>query len=399
MRVLFTTLPGYGHAYPMIPIATALRDSGHDVLFCCAPGFGRVIGQHGFATRPSGIDYRVGQEAGLVPSWRAARAAGDRSYPYTGKVLVEFASAAMLPDVLRTAESWRPDLIVRDAVEFSGCVVGEALGIPHATGRDNRFLSPEIWRAEAGAELDALRAAVGLPPDPGCAMLYRRLGLVSMPPSFVSAVGPDAAPDAREFNVHVSPTMRFVQPRVTCDPAPALPDHLVNGDRPLVFVSLGTIIRDDDLLDRIGATARTLGVNILIAVGPQSEGANTPRPQVTFMARVPVEEALRRSAVVITTGASGLTVMALSLGKPVLTVPLAADQPINALRCEALGAGVRVSPQAPTAEFAEALGRLLHDPAAAAAARAIEAECRALPTPDQAVGLLADLVAQGGTGI
>ncbi|MFD7730109.1 glycosyltransferase [Kitasatospora phosalacinea] len=397
MRVLFTTLPGYGHAYPMLPVAAALRDSGHDVLFCCAPGFRQVIEQHGFRTRGAGPDYRVGQEAGLVRSWGEARAAGDRDYRYTGKVLVEFASAGMLPDVLRVAESWQPDLIVRDAVEFSGCVVGEALGIPHATGRDNRFLPPAVWQSEAGPELDALRAAVGLPPDPGCAMLYRQLGLVSMPPSFVSAVGPGAAPDAREFNVHVSPAMRFIQPRVVSDPAPALPDHLAKGERPLVFVSLGTVINDDDLLDRIGATAQLLDVDILIAVGPQAGAAVAapPRSQVTLVARAPVEEALRRSAVVVTTGASGLTVMALSLGKPVLTVPLAADQPINALRCEAMGVGVRVSPGATTAEFAEALGRLLHDPAVAVAARAVEAECRALPAPEHAVGLLQALTSTG----
>lgn len=33
MRVLLTTQPAYGHFHPMLPIATALRNDGHDVRF------------------------------------------------------------------------------------------------------------------------------------------------------------------------------------------------------------------------------------------------------------------------------------------------------------------------------------------------------------------------------
>ena len=32
MRVLFSSSPGLGHLFPMIPLAWALRTGGHDVL-------------------------------------------------------------------------------------------------------------------------------------------------------------------------------------------------------------------------------------------------------------------------------------------------------------------------------------------------------------------------------
>ena len=37
MRVLFTTQPGAGHFHPLVPLAQALRDVGHDVAFAGAP--------------------------------------------------------------------------------------------------------------------------------------------------------------------------------------------------------------------------------------------------------------------------------------------------------------------------------------------------------------------------
>jgi hypothetical protein len=36
MRVLFTTTPGLGHVNPMMPLARAFLDRGHDVLWAAA---------------------------------------------------------------------------------------------------------------------------------------------------------------------------------------------------------------------------------------------------------------------------------------------------------------------------------------------------------------------------
>ena len=39
MRVLLCTRPFLGHAYPMVPLAAALRELGHDVAFATAAPF------------------------------------------------------------------------------------------------------------------------------------------------------------------------------------------------------------------------------------------------------------------------------------------------------------------------------------------------------------------------
>lgn len=37
MRVLFTTTPGRGHFFPMVPLAWALRCAGHQVVVAAPP--------------------------------------------------------------------------------------------------------------------------------------------------------------------------------------------------------------------------------------------------------------------------------------------------------------------------------------------------------------------------
>lgn len=54
MRVLFTAWPGYGHLMPMLPLARAARDAGHDVVIATGPDLAGQMQLRGFATRPAG---------------------------------------------------------------------------------------------------------------------------------------------------------------------------------------------------------------------------------------------------------------------------------------------------------------------------------------------------------
>src|ERR1700728_4721905 len=96
MRVLFTCRPGYGHYYPLMPLA------------------------------------------------RAAAAAG--------RVFTGIELPARLPELLAIADKWQPDLIVHELSEFAGPLTAEITGIPHATCGFGPLLEPEIADvAEASA--------------------------------------------------------------------------------------------------------------------------------------------------------------------------------------------------------------------------------------------------------
>jgi len=57
MRFLFTSIPGLGHFNPLVPLARALTDSGHDVAFVTSPSFADAVTRAGFEFIAGGIDW------------------------------------------------------------------------------------------------------------------------------------------------------------------------------------------------------------------------------------------------------------------------------------------------------------------------------------------------------
>ncbi len=50
MRVLLTSCPSYGHVNPMLPLARAARDAGHEVVVATGAELVPEIERHGFDT-------------------------------------------------------------------------------------------------------------------------------------------------------------------------------------------------------------------------------------------------------------------------------------------------------------------------------------------------------------
>ena len=88
-------------------------------------------------------------------------------------------------------------------------------------------------------------------------------------------------------------------------------------------------------------------------------------------------------------------------GVPAVVVPLFADQPINAARVAALGAGIALeggpaaAAERSPAEIVAAVRRLLDEPGFGEAVRALADEAAALPPVDEAVPAL-ERIARGG---
>ncbi len=83
-------------------------------------------------------------------------------------------------DVLALCTSWRPDVVVRDEVDFGAAVAAEAVGLPHAAvvvlGAGG-FIKPALVRDP----INRLRGDLGLRPADGLAMLHRHLTLTRSP--------------------------------------------------------------------------------------------------------------------------------------------------------------------------------------------------------------------------
>lgn len=134
--------------------------------------------------------------------------------------------------------------------------------------------------------------------------------------------------------------------------------------RPLVLVSLSTLEQGQGpVLRRVVTALGNLPVRALVTLGPalNPAGFSAP-PNVVLETFVPHEAVLPHAAAMVTQCGLSTLMKALSAGVPVVCIPLVADQPDNAARVVALGAGVRLSKDALPDEIGAAIERVLNEP-------------------------------------
>jgi UDP:flavonoid glycosyltransferase YjiC (YdhE family) len=315
----------------------------------------------------------------------------DPAFPeFVVTVFADITTRAMVPDVLAIAQEWRPDVIVREVMEWSGCLVGELLGIPHASVGGNAYSgvdSPEIQyfpgnRLFASAPYARHRAEFGLPPDPEMEEPFRYLHLCLMPRRWDRPGLP--APANTEHVRHVSVER----------PGERLPAWVRElPKRPTVYTALGTIAHAmPGIFELILDALRDENVNLILAVG-QDPGAFGPQPPNVHIERyVAQTQLLPHCDVFISHGGFNSVKEALSCGVPLVVMPIMSDEPYSAERCAALALGRAVAPEERTPEAIRgAVRSLLNDPSYRARAQELSAEIKALPGTDRVVELLTAL--------
>jgi MGT family glycosyltransferase len=293
----------------------------------------------------------------------------------------------IVSDLLAIADAWPFDVLVRDPLEFGGCVAAEVLAVPHVACGPLFCFWDGAWHAAPGEcakpELDAVRAAHGLPPDPELAMLHRHLSLACLPRAFL---GPD---------LNIPPNTRFLRPvpfdRPDGETLPSWIEELP--PRPTVHASLGTIFhRTPGVFEAILDGLRDEPITLLLAVGRDQDASRFgPQPgNVRIERYFPHALLLPRCDLVITHGGYGSVMACLGAGVPMVVIPLAGgDQVGNANRCAALGVARVVPPdqRAPDV-IREAVRDVLGDPRYRANAGQLRQQLLAMPGPEHAVDQL-----------
>ena len=116
MRVLFVCIPREGHLAPLVPIALALREAGHEVAFATGARFNPQVEQAGFQAFAAGVEATEwADELGKVWESMVPGSTNDEimtafgEYVFGGTVAMRFIED--LPNVL---EAWPADLIVHE---------------------------------------------------------------------------------------------------------------------------------------------------------------------------------------------------------------------------------------------------------------------------------------------
>ena len=201
LRVLFTTTAATGHFQPLVPFARALRAAGHTVTFATTPDFVATIEASGFPcsavgvpTSPKGVMDATGIDLSRLSPEEVNLVAWQWFFLGEHK-------RREIDELLALIAAWQPDLIVREETEVAGCVAAERVGLPHAAVQIVARGLPPAVRTATPLRLNALRTAVGLPPDPELESWARYLVLSPFPPSlqWADAVGSDQASCCASF--------------------------------------------------------------------------------------------------------------------------------------------------------------------------------------------------------
>ena len=380
MRVLFSSLPATGHFNSIQPTAHAVAAAGHQVAICCAPAFGEMVRASGFEHLPGGAETFGELFVGAPPRSDMGRA--------NWALRVAFATNGaqqMLPDLTRHVAEWRPDLLVRESSEFGALLVGEQLGLPHASIGTGAHSLRNDRRAVVADVLTSWREKLNLPPDPEAHAVARYLSLSFMPRRW----------DGEEPGIYAE-TVHFIRYENPTRPGETRPEWLDQPrDRPLVLASLGTVMNaEPGLFEAIIEALADEPMEVVVAIGHDQDAARFGRPPANIRIErfVPQIQVLEQCDLFVTHCGFNSTKEALSLGIPLVAIPIGGDQPYGASRIEALGLRRRVGPdERDPATIRAAVREVAGDPRYRANALAFADEMRALPPISHAVRLLEQL--------
>jgi UDP:flavonoid glycosyltransferase YjiC (YdhE family) len=363
MRFLFSSYPLFGHLLPMLPLAAAARSAGHEVVVASG---GEVIGsveRYGFDVwriEDAGSETALG-ERGFIPGLPADESARRRA-----------------PELVSRAESWKPDVVVHEPLDFAAPIVAArtgALHLVHALGPR----IPKLIYDFLGPGLDRLYEEWRQPELKGAP---EATYLDICPPSLQSA-GPS--------------TWKRVQPlrpeTFAGSNDETLPSRIpTSTEKKFIHVTLGTVVNKSlPTFNAVLDGLRDIDRIVVLTVGPDVDPSIIERqsPNVIVERFVPHALLLPRCTLVINHAGNGSVFAALAHGLPMLLLPMGADQFTTAAACARAGTAIVLGPADVTGENVRAaVERLLTDPAFSENALRLQQEILTMPSPEQVLASL-----------
>ncbi|MBK1787861.1 activator-dependent family glycosyltransferase [Prauserella cavernicola] len=412
MRVLLTTVADSTHFMATVPLAWALRTAGHEVRVASQPPMTATITQAGLTAQPVGraldlgrLETEVDRDAvrkDLPPPYHAAELSeSELDWP---TLLAEYREATlwwhkldnvpMINDLVSFARQWQPDLVLWEPTTFAGAIAARACGAAHGRvlytldvfGKTRQhFLRLQQSRPAHEREdpiADFLGGYVG--GDFAEDLVTGQFTIEQLPPPLRMSADLDYVP------------MRYVQyggPAVVPDWVRTPPS------RPRVVLTLGISATEHfdgytiDIPEVLDALS-DLDIELVATIAEEEQGKLGPVPDNTrVVSYVPLPSIVPSCAAVIHHAGFGTLSTVSRFGVPQLAVPFHFDQPSFARRLAAQGSTLMLhSDQASGDAVRTGLLRVLEEPEFRTRAGALRSDVLAMPTPNEVVTQLEQLV-------
>lgn len=364
MRVALVTTTQHGHLNPYVPVVNALHDAGCEVALLLLSADGGALDEQRRQALGKAQVHVIGEVA--MGPW-----SGDPEA--IGPMLESSPVAEQTADAIRATA---PDFVLVDSlpVTASAMVGAHASGVPYGMVWANLG---GVCPAEHRRDRWAYDAQVGdYLTRHGVWWSTRthsaRSPILNLMPTIPALVGDDGVTDDGVQLVGLPGAARTRGDEVAFSDL----DRLDSG-RPLVYVSFGTIFyRRPDLLRTVITGAAATGAQVIASVGDLAEELALP-DDVCTAPYLPQREVLARADVFVTHGGYNSVAESIRAATPMLVVPLAVDQPVQAHFVGSSGFGTALAPAGATEQaVADAVTDLL-DPARdyRARLRAAQPEC------------------------
>ena len=394
-KIVLSTIGSLGDLHPMIAIALALKERGHETVIATSEGYREKIGAIGLpfhTIRPHFdvedpdffrkiMDLKKGPEhmirTLLLPHLRdtyedVAAITADADFLLAGEIVfpapllgeknnLKWASVILSP--MSFFSPYDPPVIAPYASLAPLRKMG--VGVNRAFMNFGRLVT-KSW----GEPIRQLRKELGLQPTPH-PIMEDKFSADLVLALFSKVLGPPQ-PDWPDNTLQ--PGFVFYD-RNEHDTglSPQIAEFLDAGEPPIVFTLGSAAVMDaGNFYEESAEAAAMLKRRAILLVGENPPPAALPAG-VIAADYAPFSELLPRAAAVVHQGGVGTTAQVLRAGRPQVVMPYAFDQPDNAARVESLGTG-RVIPRKKyrAARAAREIAAILGDPAYARRATEVQ---------------------------
>lgn len=355
--------PVFGHTNPSLSVVAELVRRGERIIYYNSERFADAI-------RATGAEFRAYEGIPNLPTTLSNRMV--ELIP-----LLSNATEVFLDSQIETLRQNPPDFVIHDCVAIWGAEAARLLGVPRmatvptllandsVTALAKRIMPKDLRPGHSGVRLrdvpllfSVWRQRVRTNKRHG--LKYKKiLELVHADFNVVftsAALQPHADEFAEQFRFVGSPTVERAEETTY--------DFGKLSDRPLVYISLGTLFNDrPDLFQLCFDALGDLDVQVLLSRGKASaqHSALTAPENFLIESYVPQLSVLRRAAAFVTHGGIGSASEGLHCGAPQVFLPQIWDGYLMAYQISQAGAGILLPPEPRAEQLRAAVQRVLED--------------------------------------